>query len=633
MSDCQLFGLRPWGHHLTSVLLHALNAGLVFALLRQMTGATWRSLSVAALFTVHPLRVESVAWVAERKDVLSTFFGLLALIAYARYAEGGGQKPEVRNPKPEAQTPNAESTAGAAIPSSAFDAQRSMFDVRRSPPASFDAGSLWYWIAVVLFALGLMSKPMLVTLPFVILLLDYWPLGRMQNAEAPDTQHATRNRDHVSRFTFHVSLLVEKLPFFFLAVLGSVATFMVQQRAGAMTGAENIPLGVRSGNALISYGRYLGKLFWPANLVAYYPHPGHWPLVMVVLASGLILGISVQAWVLRRRFPYLLVGWLWFVGTLVPVIGLVQVGQQAMADRYTYLPSLGVAVFAVWGTYELSRRRQDLVSALSVADGAVIVLCLVLTRQQLAYWKDSEALFRHMLEVTENSALAHNNLGIALGRKGQLDEAIRQCREAIRLQPEYVEAHNNLGITLDEKGQVGEAISQYREALRLKPDYVDACYNLATALLLSGQLDEAIRQFQEVLRLNPGYAEAQDYLQQALGRKDQLDQTIRQAHQALRLNPNDAETHYNLGNALAEKGQADEAINQYREAVRLKPDYAKARNNLGIALAGKGQLDEAISQVQETLRLKPDFAEARKNLEQLQLHRQGQPLHEQKGAQ
>ncbi|MGA2241291.1 MAG: tetratricopeptide repeat protein, partial [Verrucomicrobiota bacterium] len=316
---------------------------------------------------------------------------------------------------------------------------------------------------------------------------------------------------------------------------------------------ENLPFGARSGNALISYCRYLAKMFWPTDLAIFYPHPGYWPLERVFFAGGLIVGISVLLYVKRRRYPFLLMGWLWFCGTLVPVIGLVQVGEQAMADRYTYIPSLGMLIVVIWGAYELTRswRYQEL--ALSVAGCAVIVLCLGLTRQQLGHWKDSESLFRHALEVTENNYLAHNDLGTALDRKGQTDEAISQFRTAIRLTPDYAEAHNNLGIALVEKGQTDEAISQFQEAIRLKPDDAEAHSNLGNALVEKGQTDEAISQYQE----------------------------------AIRLKPDDAEAHNNLGSALVKKGQTDEAINQYQEAIRLKPDCAEARNNLAHALEMK----------------------------------------------
>ena len=403
---------------------------------------------------------------------------------------------------------------------------------------------------------------MLVTWPCVMLLLDCWPLERFKRSSA-------------------WQLGDREYPFFAFAALTSVVTFMVQQHGGVVMGAESLPLRARLGNALISYGGYLGKQFWPTDLAVFYPHPRQWPLGEVLLAGGMLLGLSVLVWVLRRQFPYLLVGWLWFTGTLIPVIGLVQVGGQAMADRYTYLPSLGVLALAVWGACELTQGWRYPVLALSAAGGAAIVMCLALTRQQLGYWQDSETLFRHALEVTENNWLAHDNLGVALAKKGQSDKAIRQFQEAIRLNAGHARAHNNLGTALSENDQLDEAIHQYQEALRLKPDYVDAHNNLGTGLDKKGQLDEAIRQFREVIRLQPDYVGAR----------------------------------YNLGSALSKKGQFDEAISQFQEVIRLKPGHAKAHNNLGYALARKGQIDEAIGQFQEALRLKPDYLDARKNLD------------------
>jgi len=579
--DCQLFGLKPWGHHLTNVLLHAVNAMLVFVLLQQMTGATWRSLLVAALFAVHPLRVESVAWVAERKDVLSGCFGLLCLWAYVRYAETQSLKSKVQSQEPESgKTRHA---------------------------------TLFYLLSLFFLALGLMSKPMLVTWPFVMLLLDYWPLARKAEGRMRDGELGAWDTAEGGAWPWK-KLVWEKAPFFALAAAASVVTFVAQKRGGSMVPAAILPLGARGGNALISYCRYLGKMWWPTDLAVFYPRPRQWPLEEVLLAGGVMLGISALLMVKRRRYPFLLMGWLWYCGTLVPVIGLVQVGDQAMADRYSYVPSLGVLILAVWGAYELTQRWRYAVMALSVAGCGAIVVCLVLTRQQLGYWKNGETLFRHAVEVTRNNSLAHNNLGCAIIGKGRIDEAIGQFQEAVRLNPGYAAAHNELGSALDKKGQIDEAISELQEALRLKPDYAAAHDNLGHALVRKGRIDEAISHYQEALRRQPDYADAHCNLGVALVRKGQIDEGISQYQEAIRLKPDDAGTYFNLGNALARKGQTDEAISQYQEALRRKADYPDAHNNLGIALVRKGQVDEAIRQFREALRLKPDYTQAHDNL-------------------
>ncbi len=555
MLDCQLFGLKPWGHHLTSLLLHAFNTALVFLLLRTMTGAVWRSLLVAALFGAHPLHVESVAWVAERKDVLSTFFWMLTLWAYAKYVEA---------------TPDRNS-----------------------------GSKVWYCAALAMFVLGLMSKAMLVTMPCVMLLLDYWPLQRF--------------KVQGSWFRVH-SLVVEKIPFFALAAAASLVTYAVQQQQGAVVTVENLPPGARVGNALVSYCRYLEKLFWPTDLAVYYPYPGYWPLAEVLLAGLFLCGLSALLFVQRRRYPFLLVGWLWFVGTLVPVIGLVQVGEQAMADRYTYIPSVGVLILTIWGAYELTRRWRHHTMVLSLGGAAAIILCCALTRQQLGYWQDSETLFRYTLKVTQNNYIAYYSLGNALLEKGQTEEAISQFQEAIRCKPDYAIAHNNLGKAFLNQGRTDEAISQFQEAIRYKPEYAEAHNNLGAAFGEKGQIDEAIRQYQEAIRLEPNDADAYSNLGVALVRKGRTDEAITQYQEAIRLKPNDADAYINLGNALGQKGQVDEAIRQYQEAIRLKPDYALAHNNLGNAFLNQGRTDEAITQYQESIRCKPDYALAHNSL-------------------
>jgi Flp pilus assembly protein TadD len=557
MLVCQVCGLNPWGHHLANVLLHALNAGLVFALLQRMTGASWRSLLVAALFAVHPLRVESVAWVTERKDVLSAFFGLLALIAYARYAEYQRLEPESGSQHP-------------VTASSPHASRFTFYDSCLTPHAG-----AFYLLSLFFLALGLMSKPMLVTWPFVMLLLDYWPLHRFELSTLnPQLPTALR-------------LVREKIPFFVLAALMSVVTFSVQKHAGVLSTGEKLTLGARLGNALISYCRYPGKLFWPADLAVFYPHPGHWPVEKVLLAGGLLLGISVLVWVPRRRYPYLLMGWLWYCGTLAPVSQVIQTGGHAMADRWIYLPCLGVLILAVWGASELTQRWRYQVLALSVASGAALVLCLAVTRRQLGYWKNSDVLLRHALAVTENNWLAHRNLAGDLYSKGQMDEAISHFREFVRLRPEVANSHYNLGVALSSKGRMGEAIGQFQEALRLNPDNAEAHNNLGTALDEKGQLDEAIRQYQEALRLKPDYEVAHINLGVALGKQGQIDEAIRQLQEAIRLKPDHAEARNNLGTAFYQLGRIDKAINEFQEALRLKPDYVDARRNLDVALAAK----------------------------------------------
>jgi protein O-mannosyl-transferase len=525
MLDCQLFGLRVGWHHLTSVLLHAANTVLLFVVLRRITGALWRAALVAALFGLHPLRVESVAWVAERKDVLSTFFVMLTLWAYARYVECKRMNAECRMGTEKGQRTQ---------PSSSF----------------FILHSSFYLFSLAFFALGLMSKPMVVTLPAMLLLLDYWPLGRMKKDEGRMQNEKPGGPPHVSRATFHVSrlLLLEKLPFVLGAVVVSLLTLRGGHEEGWMESAAQYPLASRIANATLSYARYCLQMFWPASMAPYYPLPAGFPAGPLAGAALLLLAVSAAALWMARRRPYVVVGWLWYLVTLLPVIGLlVQMAAYSHADRYTYVPQIGLLIILVWGGWELVGHRGRTAPACAAAGVvAAIVLCIGVTRQQLGHWKDAESLFRHALAVTKDNWMAHNNLGTALYRKGQDEEAINHFQECIRLQPRYPNAHLNLGNAFHRTGRVDESIKAYEAGLKLKPNEAEAQYSLATLLIGKGRFEESVPHFEQALRVQPNYPEA--------------------------LN--------NLGTALYQLGRTSQAISQFQEALRLKPDYADARRNL-----------------------------------------------------
>src|SRR5882724_3333973 len=416
MLDWEMFGPRAGGHHLVSVILHVLNSVLLFLLLRQVTGALWRSALVAALFALHPLHVESVAWISERKDVLSTFFFMLTIGAYAKYVEGRGEVAEKqkfgkqRAEIPEEtriqrrQTSVATAEGGMSV---STPKQRNTEAAKRSLQAP-----IFYLLSLFCFALGLLSKPMLVTVPFLLLLLDYWPLER-----------GVELKFNAIQLRHWKSLVNEKIPFFILAGVSSVVTFIVQRKAGSVWSVADLPLASRIENTAVAYCRYLGKLFWPAKLSVFYPHPGFWPVLVVIFAAVLLVTISVLVLVLRR-LPYLAVGWFWFIGTLVPVIGLVQVGWQSIADRYTYIPYIGIFIILVWLSKKFIRRWSARVIPLTIAGSVVLIVLAMLTRQQVGYWRDSEALFSHSLVVTEHNFVAHHNLGLALVNQGRTDEAI-----------------------------------------------------------------------------------------------------------------------------------------------------------------------------------------------------------------
>jgi len=631
MLDAQLFGERPGAQHVVNLGFHIVDTLLLFLLLRRMTGALWRSVMVAALFALHPLHVESVAWISERKDVLSALFFLLTLGSYVRYAgrERGKAEGRMQNAERENRTPV--SRPLAAMPR---EETSITFHVSRFTPVP-SAG--WYLIALVCFTLGLMSKPMLVTLPFVLLLLDFWPLQRFRSsALAP-------------RPSFPWRLLAEKAPFFVLAVASSVVTFIAQRHGGAVS--TSLTIGERIANALVSYIRYVGKMLWPVDLSVLYPHPGHWPAWEVVVSAVILLGISAVVISLARTRPYLAMGWLWFCGMLVPVIGLVQVGIQSMADRYTYLPLIGLFIMLVWGIAELVPARPWRVQVLAIGCVSVLAACGLLTVRQVQIWRDSAALFGHAVRVTRDNYLAYNNLGYYLSGQGKTAEAMENYRMSLKINPAYedalnnlgyalagqkkfleaiplyeaalrvrpnqAEVHNNLGNALSETGRIDEAIQHYLIALKQNPDHADAHNNLGIALAMKGRLNEAIPHFQAAIRANPKYASAHSNLGNAFAVQHKLDDAIREYREALRLKPEDAQAHNNLGNVLAEQGKMAEAIEAYREALRLNADNPEANYNLGMVLVGEGKLEEARARFIEALRLKPDYAEARRRLELL----------------
>jgi len=588
MLDCQFYGLSPGGHHLTNILFHTATAILLFLILRQMTGALWRSAFVAAVFAIHPLRVESVAWVAERKDVLSGLFFMLTIGAYARNAQRRSrvEPSSLRSAASGSREPRAQSV-------SALDPRLPALD---------------YCLVLLFFALGLMCKPMLVTLPLVLLLLDYWPLVRV----AGGGWRVTRFGVQVPQLSTLNHLLYEKLPLFGLAVASGMVTIFAQTKA--IQSFEQISLPLRVGNALISYVAYLGQMFWPSGLAVLYPFAAMDVGVSgVVLSLVLLAGISAGAFVLRHR-RYFLTGWLWYLIMLAPVIGILQVGSQARADRYTYLPQIGLYVLLTWAVADLCagwRHRRVVLGGCATILLVALIFC---ARVQTAYWRNSESLWTHTLACTSDNAIAHNNLGVTLLQKGKVDEAIVHYQKALQINPDHVEAHIDFGNALIKKGSVDEAMVHYQKALQINPDSAKAHDNLGNALFKKGNVDEAIIHYQKALQIKPGSAETHYNLGNALLQKGNVDEAIVHYQMALQIKPDNTEAHNSLGGALLQKGKVDEAIPHFQKALQIKPDNAEACYNLGSALLQKGKVDEAIPHFQRALQIKPDNAEACYNL-------------------
>jgi tetratricopeptide (TPR) repeat protein len=591
MLDCQCFGHRPAAAHVVNVVFHAANSLLLFLVCKRLTGAVWRSMLIAALFALHPAHVESVAWVAERKDVLSAFFFLLTLGAYAEYASRKeADKLELQGPKfkdrkkSKAQRPR--SGPGFTHPASSIPRHTSLF----------------YPLALLCFALGLMSKPMLVTLPFVLLLLDYWPLQRLQFKPAGADGGKL------------LPLVVEKLPFFALTAGASVVTFFAQQSVGTVSSMDEVSLWGRLANALVSYARYMGELVWPRNLSILYLHPGNWPVGAVVSSVVLLAAISsVVLWLGRAR-GYLAAGWLWFVGMLIPVIGLVQVGLQSSADRYTYLPSIGLFLALVWGLGGLAAAWRWRTTPWTASAALVLLICAYLTHRQLGYWQNSETMFRHALQITPNNYVAYNNLGLYLFNQGQVEEAIQNYRKALEVGPNRGETLENLGTALAAQGKLEEARTCYQDSLRYNRPTPQTHSSLGALLAQLGRGEEAMAHFKEALQLDPANPATHANLGHALAGQGKYTEAITHYRAALQASPDDPEVRCSLGKALTETGDLEEAIRQQQLVLRTNPGHLGARNNLGIALAKEGKLAEAIQEFRETIHLDTNYASAHRNL-------------------
>ncbi len=546
MLDVQLFGLQPQWHHLTNLLFHLANTLLLFFVLHRMTNALWKSAFVAAVFALHPLHVESVAWVAERKDVLSAFFWILTMGAYSYYVERPGL-------------------------------QR-------------------YLIVLVFFALGLMAKPMLVTLPFVLLLLDYWPLQRLQQNKSDQKIRAAVNKpvsgdkekgksrkrhtageeviaEKPADFRYQWSvirpLLWEKIPLFVLTALSSIVTYIFQQKGGAVASFETFPLSDRIANAFVSYITYIGKMIWPHDLAVLYPFPPSLPAWQVAGAALLLIAVTVTVIWKIRRFPYLAVGWLWYAGTLVPVIGIVQVGLQARADRYTYLPLIGLFIMATWGISELSKNWRYRKEVLFTSSTAALVCLSIVTWAQVRYWQNSITLFEHALKVTDNNYTAYYNAGTAYADLDNDRQAIGDYDKAIEINPKFIAAYYNRGMAHAGLGNYRQAIGDYEKAIGINPEYVEAYVNRGYAYASLGNYRQAIENYNKAIEINPKYEMAYNNRGGIHATLGNYREAIGDYNRAIGINPKYAEAYYNRGYAYSRLGNSLQASEDLKTAARF----------------------------------------------------------------
>jgi protein O-mannosyl-transferase len=559
MLDCQLYGLKPAGHHFTNVLLHTIAVILLFLVLRQMTGTLWRSAFVAVLFAIHPLHVESVAWISERKDVLSAVFFMLILGAYTRYT-------------------------------------RTL--------------SLTSYLFVLLFlTFGLMSKPILVTVPFVLLLLDYWPLKRF-TSETPGKsgrRRRTEGRANIRR------IFLEKIPLLFLSFACCAATLLAQRHF--IDPIDRLSLAERLGNAAVAIIVYLRQLVWPSGLSIFYPHPRHSLFaVQISIAAVALLGVSAAAFIYRHKHPYFVTGWFWFLGMLVPVSGIVQVGTQARADRYTYLPQIGLYILVTWFVADIVSSWRNQRVLLSAAMVSSIIILMWAAWKQTSYWRDSRTLWTHALVADPQNDTAHNGLSNLALRQNRFEEAVFHARKALQVRPDSADARSNLGLALLGTGQKTDARIEFQKVIETSPTRPRVHYNLGTLLLDSAQLEEAIAEFQKELEIQPDFVEAQTNLGIALEQKGAHDDAVACFQKAVQLDPRRPKVHYNLATVFLREGQFDQAIAYLEKELQINPASGEAHNDLGIAWSQKGRIDEAIGQWQKTLELQPHNLSAYCNL-------------------
>jgi protein O-mannosyl-transferase len=571
--DYQLYGLNPRGYLLTNLFFHIVNSLLLFIIFLRMTGAIWQSAFVAVMFALHPLNVESVAWVAERKNVLSTFFWLLTIWTYIRYAE--------------------KSTISR------------------------------YSLVFLFFALGLMSKPMLVTLPFVLLLFDYWPLGRFKLGQREREFKIVQKDKYVDCEKNASKLVLEKLPLLILSALFSITNLIhLEKNDGVPAAQDPVPILTILTNVMISYFEYLWKMLWPKGLAILYAHPENtlavWKGVLCGIALLVITTISIK---LIRKAPYFVIGWFWYLGTLIPVIGFITIGPHLIADRYTYLPLIGIFVIIAWGVPDLLKKWHYKKNVLKVSAGILILTLMLITWIQVSHWKSSITVFTHAVKVTDkkypNFAIAHNNLGSALfnnhSTPKNVEEAISHYKKAIKLKPDYPEAHSNLGAVAFYQNRFDEAISHYKKAIKLNPDYAEAYNSLGLVFLSVGEMVEAVSHYKKAIKLNPDYAEAHSNLGDMMFAEGKNKIAISLYRTAIKLKPDFYEAHNNLGNALFTLEKTKEAIFHYRASIKLMP-HAQAYSNLADALFAQGKRDEGISHYKTAIKLMPTNIPAHNNL-------------------